>query len=146
MGLDMYLSAKKYLYENPKDEDGVKVSNVAGAGKMRLKELTYEAMYWRKANQIHQWFVDNVQGGADNCGEYPVSRQQLEDLVQDCKTVIDDPARASEVLPSTPGFFFGATEYDDWYKQNVQETHDKLLELLDRPMGHEWSFSYQSSW
>ncbi len=27
-----------------------------------------EVLYWRKANAIHQWFVENVQGGEDHFG------------------------------------------------------------------------------
>ena len=36
--------------------------------------------YWRKANQIHDWFVRNVQSGEDNCRDYHVSREKLEEL------------------------------------------------------------------
>lgn len=46
-----------------------------------------EIAYWRKANQIHKWFVDNVQGGEDDCGNYEVSEEQLRDLLAACVTV-----------------------------------------------------------
>jgi len=145
MGLDMYLNAKKYLYDKP-EEDAVKVSNVAGAGNMRLKELNYEAMYWRKANAIHAWFVENVQNGVDDCGEYYVDRDKLEGLMNECAMVIADPSRAEELLPTQSGFFFGETAYGDWYMEGLKATYEGLKELLDQPMGGEWSFTYQSSW
>lgn len=42
---------------------------------------------WRKANQIHAWFVENVQNGVDDCGDYIVSEDILEELLSICKQV-----------------------------------------------------------
>ncbi len=47
----------------------------------RDKENNLDVGYWRKANQIHNWFVENVQGGVDDCGHYPVTIAQLEKLL-----------------------------------------------------------------
>jgi hypothetical protein len=44
--------------------------------------------YWRKANQIHGWFVDHVQGGEDRCQSTPVTRAQLEELRNECQYVL----------------------------------------------------------
>ena len=46
-------------------------------------------MYWRKANQIHKWFVDHCQDGIDDCREAYVSDEQLEELLNLCKKVKD---------------------------------------------------------
>lgn len=46
--------------------------------------------YWRKANHIHKWFVDNVQNGVDECHPYQVSRKNLEDLLNICSKVLAD--------------------------------------------------------
>ena len=46
-----------------------------------------EVGYWRKANQIHNWFVKNVQDGIDDCGTYEVTEEQLVDLLDTCKEV-----------------------------------------------------------
>lgn len=45
--------------------------------------------YWRKANHIHNWFVQNVQDGEDDC-EYhrEVTKEYLEMLLSICKTVL----------------------------------------------------------
>lgn len=43
--------------------------------------------YWRKANQIHNWFVENIQDGIDNCGTYEVTEEQLINLLNTCKEV-----------------------------------------------------------
>lgn len=47
-----------------------------------------EVAYWRKANAIHKWFVDNVQDGIDECQESPVTREQLNELLAVCHEVI----------------------------------------------------------
>lgn len=101
--------------------------------------------YWRKANAVHDWFVQNCQDGNDDCREAYVSTEQLEELRKVCQMVLDNHALASEYLPTTSGFFFGSTEYDEWYFQDLQST----VEIIDNALsniGDEWSFSYQSSW
>ena len=45
--------------------------------------------YWRKANEIHYWFVQNVQGGEDDCGNYEVSQSKLIELREICQKVIN---------------------------------------------------------
>lgn len=49
--------------------------------------------YWRKANEIHNWFVESVQDGEDDC-EYhnECTRGILEDLLHTCKVVFDSCA------------------------------------------------------
>lgn len=48
-----------------------------------------EVAYWRKANQIHAWFVDRVQDGEDDCKYHDeVTKDVLVDLLDTCKTVL----------------------------------------------------------
>jgi hypothetical protein len=142
MGLDMYLNAKKYIgSDEPVSVEGV------DAGNLKLKELTYKGMYWRKANQIHNWFVDHVQDGVDDCKEHYVEKDVLIDLMNVCGEVIADPSKAAKLLPSSGGFFFGSIDYDDWYWENVKRTYEELKELLKLDLNNDhWSFTYQSSW
>ncbi len=106
MGLDMYLTAKRYIYDFGGDDqplrDALKAVEVNG---MKVKELSYEAGYWRKANAIHKWFVDYVQGGNDNCAEYLVTTEQLERLLELVNEVLHDRDKAQKLLPTTTGFF-----------------------------------------
>lgn len=149
MGLDMYLRTKRFLSEYRElDKEIVehlkKIPGLVPEG-AAPKELQCEAMYWRKANHIHKWFVDNVQGGADDCGNYYVGRDQLQELVDLCKEVIADNSKAATLLPTQAGFFFGGTLYDEWYFGDLQSTVDgleKALSLFDE----EWDFEYHSSW
>ena len=144
MGLDMYLSAKRYIWD--KEGEGVEVNGVDIPAPLKLKELGCRAAYWRKANAIHNWFVENVQGGADNCAQYEVTAHQLEELRDECQRVIDDPKLGAEALPTAKGFFFGSTDYDEGYAEDLQYTIDAVNELLATPRDYNWSFFYQSSW
>lgn len=101
--------------------------------------------YWRKANAIHDWFVQNCQDGNDDCRESYVSIEQLEELRKICQMVLDNHALASEHLPTTSGFFFGSTEYDELYFQDLQSTVEIIDNALSK-IGDEWTFTYQSSW
>lgn len=63
----------------------------------RASYVVEAVAYWRKANQIHRWFVENVQGGDDDCREYYVSREQLKELLTTVRTVL----QGSRLVPGT---------------------------------------------
>lgn len=156
MGLDQYLNAKRFLWDLGDDPD-VKLAIDIGAmfpelkGK-RAQEVKSEIFYWRKCNQIHKWFVDNVQDGVDDCGYYPVERDHLVTLRDLCQAVIDNPDSASRLLPTQGGFFFGDTSYDDYYFKDLELTVQFLNEFLEEYRDDEnnpwrrWSLEYHSSW
>lgn len=49
-----------------------------------------EVGYWRKANQIHNWFVENVQDGVDDCDYHnECTEEVLKKLLDTCKTVLE---------------------------------------------------------
>ena len=108
MGLDMY------LLKDFKETDG---------------DYNKEA-YWRKANAIHNWFVKNVQNGEDDCGYYEVTHDQLEKLLRVVEDVLTDHSKASVLLPSTAGFFFGSTDYDKWYFEDLELTKTQVTKVL----------------
>lgn len=154
MGLDMYLSAKKYMskYFDPADVERIeKINDIFGVtgiedGDYGAEEVKFRVAYWRKANAIHEWFVQNVQNGVDECRETWVSREQLQELIDVCKDVLADMSRAEELLPTASGFFFGSTEYDDWYRGDLEYTAERLQKVLDDPAFTKADFYYQSSW
>lgn len=152
MGLDMYLEARRFMWVfsdgEGKDADTVRKIREAlpELGDMRVNYVTAEAAYWRKANAIHAWFVQNVQDGEDDCGHYHVSREKLEELASICNEVLEDMDKADELLPTQGGFFFGSTDYDGWYQRNLEYTRDRLRALLDDPKLEGWEFQYHSSW
>ena len=143
MGLDMYLNAKRFLWYN-EEALGATVAQVFPEIKdRRVKEVIVEAMYWRKSNQIHKWFVDNVQKGTDDCGTYDVSREQIEELRQLILKVLD--TKNATLLPPQEGFFFGSKTVDDYYWQDLRDTEEKLGKVLE-DFTDNWSFEYHSSW
>lgn len=151
MGLDMYLTADRYATEY-REEDAELVQALKGLPinqKIgRAKTIVADVMYWRKANAIHRWFVENVQDGEDNCNRYWVSIDQLKALLAVCKQVYDNKDNAEFELPTEAGFFFGGVDYDDWYFENIKNTIDRLEELFTIPEDELklWDFHYQSSW
>jgi hypothetical protein len=166
MGLDMYLYASNYTSGSifGRDEDGAftktvnpeftALLNSAGLTmddiyeELPSVEMKFKVGYWRKANQIHNWFVLNVQDGEDECKYHYVSREQLEELRGVCREVLADHDKAGELLPSGEGFFFGNTEYNEWYFEQVEETVKMLNKILANPKFEfgEYEFGYQSSW
>lgn len=144
MGLDMYLTARRSVYgKNPP----VTLPDYVPEG-LRIDSINVDAAYWRKANAIHNWFVEHVQNGVDDCTEFRVDRQELVTLRDLAQQVLADPTKAGELLPTKGGFFFGPTDYDDWYLDGLRETVEQLDKVLNAigPEDPTWSFYYQSSW
>jgi hypothetical protein len=165
MGLDMYLSARKHIekidWEKLDRDSDTKYSDAtlplwtdvvktAGLDTIVDKESIYgvdvsvNVAYWRKSNQIHNWFVINVQRGEDDCGEYFVSHNKLKELVNTCALAITN--KDPNLLPPREGFFFGSTDVDEYYWADIMDTINQLQPIIDRPDFEKLSFYYQSSW
>jgi len=154
MGLDMYLSAKQYLskYSNAADSEKIaKINEIFNIkteedNEYGVKEVSFRVAYWRKANAIHQWFVDNVQDGVDECQESYVPREKLQELIKLCERIIADPKSSKDLLPTQNGFFFGSNQYDEWYINYINYTAKELNKALKDPAFTEAEFYYQASW
>jgi hypothetical protein len=147
MGLDMYLTAKRYIYDF--DDDGKALREQLEDLKvngMEVKELSYRAGQWRKANHIHKWFVDNVQECNDNCGEYLVTTEQLERLLELVNEVLRNRDKANEVLPTANGFFFGSYDYDEGYFDDLIQTKAIIENVLALDNFNRYDIYYSSSW
>lgn len=123
MGLDMYLEKRTYVknweHNGPEGQHQITVKK---GGKphphIKPKRISYiieEVGYWRKFNALHNWFVKNVQNGEDNCQPHYVSKDKMQELIKVLQKVIKDKTKAKQELPTTSGFFFGSTEYDEYY-------------------------------
>ena len=111
----------------------------------RIREPENENIgYWRKANAIHAWFVDNVQGGTDACQESYVPQDELSYLLEVVNEVLVDHSKAEELLPVRQGFFFGSDEYDDGYFSDLKNTKEILVRALCLPSDSD--IYYRSSW
>lgn len=178
MGLDMFLNKRIYFglnYEHkiePNKKTQIVINGVEQPTK-DLSDITYSLMYWRKANHIHNWFVNNVQDGVDDCKEYYVSHEQLQDLLDVCKKVKEsletssfeeseeqedfftkekfryktflDTDVAEELLPPAEGFFFGDTAYNTYYLNDLNNTIEGLEKALSEHTKNV-EYRYISSW
>jgi hypothetical protein len=159
MGLDMYLVGRKYVKAwNHSNHEIKKLSRdlmeVIGEAPGPVTYIEVEAGYWRKANHIHAWFVKNVQDGQDDCSKssYVSKKKLIElrgiiDLILGRKEGKSRLAAAKEFLPTQEGFFFGGTEYDEGYFQDLKDTQKILNHVLeDKWEAEGWEFRYHSSW
>ena len=109
--------------------------------------IAEEVAYWRKANEIHRWFVDNVQNGEDDCDVHrELTRSDLETLRDLAHEVLCDPDKAEDLLPTQSGFFFGGTEYDEFYIEDLQETIKQIDKILETTDFNTEALYYVSSW
>lgn len=135
MGLDMYLHRRR------KGAEG----------------LGEEVMYWRKANQVRQYFVDCGYDVNGNCEEFAVTREMLEELVARCihlyrdfQIVVDEymeneeydyeeaqeraaadlAEHAEGVMATSSGFFFGNTSYDMYYFGALLYTAEQVAMVI----------------
>lgn len=154
MGLDMYLYKKSYVknwnHQTPEKRHEITVKK---GGKIRkdikperISYIVEQVAYWRKFNALHAWFVQNCQGGVDECQESYVDIRKLEELLAALEQVVADKNSAKEILPTQSGFFFGDTDYDDYYFQDVKDTIKTLKALLKESEGADCEFSYRASW
>jgi hypothetical protein len=156
MGLDMYLRANEYVsrndWNNGKDSPNpvfneivsrLELENVIDKTGFSGISVDVPMGYWRKANQIHNWFVENVQDGEDNCSSYYVTREQLEQLKATCIEVLEHKSLAEDLLPTGAGFFFGSTTYDEYYYGDLNDTIGIITKCLESKFDY---FEYQASW
>ena len=151
MGLDQYLYAEKFLSGDDfsSEEEREKVHKLAAdAGVVLAKnapfvEIKFTIGYWRKANAIHNWFVNVCGKGTDDCRPIYVSRENLEALLDRCNQVKADNELAPELLPSKEGFFFGSLDYDEWYFKDI----DKTIKILEYAQTlRDFPVYYRASW
>lgn len=253
MGLDSYL----YIKKEHKTDTLRNILNLAKTNKQlqetlskedldSLEELSQtayidtvqEIAYWRKANQIHNYFIQECGGGEDNGQSIYVCLADLKELVRRCKKIIktvqytedwihngtlfgsddkeifylDDDTQlpleeikkliqqndpritvqkddgspfftlwrnkehtekadcflnsdnrtrieyyilgktisntelAEELLPTTSGFFFGSTEYNEYYIQDLEDTIKQLEPIIKKEHSPFTSFRYEASW
>lgn len=98
MGLDMYFTKRTYVknWEWIEPKERYQISIMRGGKPVPKTEIdpdkiTYliqEGGYWRKANAIHNWFVEHVQEGDDDCKDYYVSRERLQELLDTVNKVL----------------------------------------------------------
>lgn len=160
MGLDMYLSVRKYVnridWDTRDKTENPRFANIARTlGIQEILEpegstgmhVEIPVMYWRKSNAIHNWFVRELADGVDDCRPLELSTDKLRELVVLCDQVLADHSKAGELLPTGSGFFFGTTEYDEYYYGDLMHTADRLRYIVAEAEANTIDYLvYQASW
>lgn len=160
MGLDMYLYVEKWVPFRSWDKEGKdnekfdKLVELVDLSDVVNKEsgcvsvyVKVEVGYWRKANAIHQYFVSKCANGVDECQEIEIYRDTLVALKDICGqlSLTKDVEQAKKLLPPQSGFFFGSTEIDERYFNDVEYTYELLNKVLEK-IPEDYDFIYRASW
>ena len=121
MGLDMYFEARN-------------------KGEKEYQEIGY----LRKVNAVHNFI--SMQHDVENCKHVHLTERDIDLLKSRCKTVLADHSLAPTLLPTTEGFFFGSTEYDEYYFQNLQYTLDIIVQACKQAFAKGMEVAYYAWW
>lgn len=163
MGLDMYLIASSY--SNSVRKGGVNFPKELEQFKEDFNYCTneYSIGYWRKFNALHSFIVNEFADGEDNCQRIYLNEESIQKILKVLKEVkesfkdakiikqendyiVYDNPMAKELLPTQEGFFFGSTEYDNYYLEDVDYSinlFEKVLKLIEE---YDYDIYYQASW
>lgn len=158
MGLDQYFEARKSVYKTKWDKEHTVLSYPAELKKFEdyiyvrnfmCAETYYDIGYFRKVNSVHSWIINNCANGEDHCQRVFMSDEKIHELRDALNTVLADRTKAAELLPTQSGFFFGGTEYDEWYFEDLKEAKvffDMLCDFIDSEEGKDYDICYHASW
>lgn len=104
-----------------------------------------ETTVWfgRKENHIHQWVIDAHRITDTNLEHILIDPDEL---LGDLDTVIKNPESAPEIMPTSSGFFFGGTDYDEVYFEDVKSLHETLNTEKKQGYFDNHSYFYWSWW
>ena len=169
MGLDMYLHAEKYISRNDYNSfdretmdfpptnplfdtliSATESENLIDKADWTGIKVEIPVGYWRKANAIHGYIVQNHAGGVDECQRIQLTADDLRVLRDLCLEVINhhhdsgSTTMAESILPTSQGFFFGSYAYDEYYYQDLRHT----IDICNRALSESDCdyFIYQASW
>ena len=163
MGLDMYFYARKTTYksfskwDNPDRADETNYPEDLKTFsdyiydrnfKSAETEIRYQIGYFRKFNALHSYIVKTFANGIDNCQDIILYKEDVEQI----KKVLDDVLKANteekarEILPIQSRFFFGETDYDEFYFNEAKVAADLMQSLLDNFDFENYQLVYQASW
>lgn len=94
--------------------------------KISRKELAY----FRKVNFLIPFFKETLFSEINNLEDLKVTKESIEELKNRCEQVLNDHTLAKDLLPTQPGFFFGSTNYDEYYYKNVENVLETCKTLL----------------
>ena len=90
--------------------------------------VSYEDMYYRKVNCLYAYFSDRLEN--EQC---LVTKADVEDIIDRASKVLlaHDEEVSAELLPTQSGFFFGSTEYDEYYYDDIADVYKQFTKYLE---------------
>lgn len=155
MGLDMFLTKHIFI--------GAEYGGVTGKIELardgepfnidisKVSTVVESVAYWRKANAIHNWFVQTLANGEDNCQPIYCTIDDLKKLLGICEKIMAVPTEelrselAAKLLPPCEGFFFGSTKIDEYYWEDLKYTIEILKGAVASHDKHV-HYEYCASW
>ena len=164
MGLDMYFYARKTTYKSFSKWDNPERANEVNYPedlkifsdyiydrnfKSVQTETSYQIGYFRKFNALHSYIVKTFADGIDNCQDiilYKEDVEQIKKVLDDVLNAHQQVEKAKEILPTQSGFFFGGTDYDEFYFEDVKDAADLMQSFLDNFDFEKYQLIYEASW
>ena len=164
MGLDMYFYARKTTYKSfSKWDNSDRANEVSYPEDLKTfsdyiydrnfksvqTETRYQIGYFRKFNALHSYIVKTFANGVDNCQDiilYKEDVEQIKKVLDDVLNAHQQVEKAKELLPTQSGFFFGGTDYDEFYFEDVKDAADLMQSFLDNFDFDKYQLVYQASW
>lgn len=104
--------------------------------KVSRKELAY----FRKVNFLIPFFESFFNIEINNLEDLELTKESVEELRDRCEQVLKDHTLANNLLPTQKGFFFGSTDYDKYYYDDVEDVLvncNTLFQEFDELAGNE---------
>ena len=112
-------------------------------------ETRYQIGYFRKFNALHSYIVKTFANGVDECQDiilYKEDVEQIKKVLDEVLNAHQQVEKAKELLPTQSGFFFGGTDYDEFYFDDVKDAAGLMQNLLDNFDFENYQLIYQASW
>lgn len=95
------------------------------------KVTTDNIAYFRKANFLIPYFETfyNIEE-IYNLQSITIDLEGVEELISRCEEVLKCPELAEDLLPTQEGFFFGSTEYDKYYFNQVRDVLETMTNIV----------------
>ena len=85
--------------------------------------------YFRKVNFLVKFF-EKKEFDVSNQTPLVIKKEDAEELLSRCEKVLLDHSKGPELLPTMSGFFFGSTDYDNYYYDDVEAVRDYVKDKL----------------
>ena len=124
---EIFKQTSKLLSEN--------ISNIFIRASEEMNNLTAEEA-WNKSLEKSSTYL---------------SKDDIEEILKKLKIIKAVPSSALEIMPPTPGFFFGSQDIDEWFIRDVEysvELFEDVLEMLEKndKRKNYYEIYYQASW